>query len=121
MYEINSMNNRKNLIIYIFVFSVTARIFIFWSDRIINITSLVLAMLLLFSYNGYLVSFLTIQKISLPFENLNQLKNNKEFELGVVESGAMLNLFKVCYFIFQCPIDQLWEKFKKNCIFFSEC
>jgi hypothetical protein len=52
------------------------------------------------AYSATLVSSLAVKTNSLPFKNLRQFAKRNDFEMGVVNSSAVLTEFEVSFYIF---------------------
>ena len=61
-----------------------------------------MSLVIVTTYTGNLVAALTTQHVKLPFRNLEELADDKEYSLTVVQDTAVQVLFEVCiYHVFQ--------------------
>jgi hypothetical protein len=59
------------------------------------------------AYAAFLISFLTVQKFSFPFNSLRELIDIGSYRLGVLANSAHIDDFKVSHVI----LDQFWKPF----------
>ena len=52
-------------------------------------------MVMVASYTGTLVAFLTVEKDVLPFETVDELQQHKSLSYGAKEKGSTLAFFRV--------------------------
>ena len=51
---------------------------------------------ILATYTGNLVAFMTVQKLKLPINDLEELADHPEYQAGLARGTSTSDLFKVC-------------------------
>jgi hypothetical protein len=67
----------------------------FSSQRLLFVVAQLTAVTVYTSYAAFLISFLAVQKFSLPFNSLRELIDIGSFRLGVLANSGQLNNFNV--------------------------
>jgi hypothetical protein len=67
----------------------------FYSQRLLYLVTNVIALTVYAAYSAFLISFLTVQKFSLPFNSLRGLVDIGSYRLGVLANSAHVDDFKV--------------------------
>ena len=65
------------------------------SFRIIIVTSYVTTTVLLAAYSAALISFMTVQIITLPFTKYEGLLQHDEYRMGILQGTAHISYFNV--------------------------
>lgn len=80
-------------------FGVSGTSFAFFSksNRILILTIFLTSVLVYNFYTTFLISTLTVNKLTLPFENLQELYERRTFSFGFSGGGALDNFFKACF------------------------
>jgi len=65
------------------------------SCRVVYLTTYLSAVVLLAAYSATLISFLTVQILEVPFNNLEEFLIVGTHKLGTLEESTVLTLFKV--------------------------
>jgi hypothetical protein len=71
----------------------------FSSQRVLYLVAQLTALTVHTAYAAFLISFLTIQKFSLPFNSLRELTDIGTYRLGVLANSGQLNIFNVSHVI----------------------
>lgn len=65
------------------------------------------------SYTANLAAFLTVETVTSPFDNVEELARKKTIKYGAKEVGSTLNFFKVSRFFFKFINLNIYKN--KNC------
>jgi hypothetical protein len=71
----------------------------FYSQRVLYVVTQLTALTMNTAYAAFLISFLTVQKFSLPFNSLRELIDIGSYRLGVLANSGQLNNFNVSHVI----------------------
>jgi hypothetical protein len=73
----------------------------FYSQRLLFLAAQLTALTVNTAYSAFLISFLTVQKFSLPFNSLRELIDIGSYRLGVLANSGQLNNFNVSHIILE--------------------
>jgi hypothetical protein len=71
----------------------------FYSQRVLYLITHVTALTVNTAYAAFLISFLAVQKFSLPFNSLRGLVDIGSYRLGVLANSAHVDDFKVSHVV----------------------
>jgi hypothetical protein len=69
------------------------------SQRMLCLVAQLTALTLHTGYTAFFISFLSVQKFSLPFDSLRELVDIGSYRLGVLANSGQLNIFNVSHVI----------------------